>query len=1090
MFVSSIMRYSLIYLVAICWLVSDADAEEIDFNREIRPILSDKCYFCHGPDDNDRQAGLRLDVRDAAIDVIEVGEFLSRVHESDPDLIMPPPKTNLSLTAAEKKLLTAWVEQGAPYADHWSFTPLPESVAVPELESDSFSRGPIDRFVLSQIRTSGLNPTPAANPLRWLRRVTLDLTGLPPTTGEISAFERDIQKHNADEAYERAAERLVNSKAFGEHMAVAWLDAVRYADSYGYQSDKLNTQWPYRDWVVRAFNNNLPYDQFLTWQLAGDLLPDASEEQKLATAFNRIHRLNNEGGAVFEEWRIENVADRVHTFGTAVLGLTLECSRCHDHKYDPISARDYYSLSAFFNSIDESGVYDRTEKVPCPSMLLPTESQAAALDAARKQLAVTEAAYDSVREDALLRFQQRNNLRKVHADSIPDLKLALGFDHPFDNSIKTIYHPSQSDRAWASPVELVPVEVSDVARLPNPLATDDPMVANADTPRKPKPENEKSPNDAGRPQAESTQALPRLAMKLDGERGVTINGIEPFDRWMSFSVVISMRDTERSPLRSVIAHHTRGTDCGYNGWDLAITDGYLDVRMARVWPGNAISVRSTEQIPKDQWCQVATTYDGSSTAQGIRLFVNGKELPTEILRDELKKQCNVQVDHGGQFVIGQRFRDRGFTGGLIDDARVYLRDLTVLELACVYDGQSRAVDFKTFVSAIDVQSRQALAKLTTARKNVVMAEEAMQEIPNMRELESPRPAHVLARGQYDAPTDDTTLVTRNVPLHSVIPLPNDDVIDRRTLAKWVTDPKHPLTARVAVNRLWGNFFGNGLVGTPENFGLQGDTPSHPRLLDWLARDFVASGWDVKRFCKNIVLSSTYRQDSKATPEAIEADPENQLLSRGPSHRLSAEQIRDLVLAASDAMSPVLGGPPVSPYQPGEDLWRESNGMSPPYRQSVGKDLYRRSLYSVWKRTAPLPNMLAFDASTREVCMVKRSRTNTPLQALVLLNDVQFVEAARLLAADTLTKTANQSNECIVDAFLRSTGRLPTDAESVLLNELYEAELEHYRSRPEAATAYLSHGESKVPDSLPRPELAAMTVVCQAIFNLDATIWKR
>ncbi|MEO1616094.1 MAG: DUF1553 domain-containing protein [Planctomycetota bacterium] len=1032
-------------------------AEPIDFNRQIRPILSDKCYFCHGPDEENRQADLRLDVRDEAIDLIEAGELVDRINHEDADLLMPPPETNLVLTKVEKKLLEKWVEQGAEYAEHWAFSPLPEKVIEPKVANDTFSRNGIDRFILRRLESEGMKPSPPATPLRWLRRATLDLTGLPPTAKDIEAFETSLQALGEDKAYEAAVDRLLDSKAYGEHMAVAWLDAARYADSYGYQSDKLNTQWPYRDWVVRAFNGNLPYDDFLTWQLAGDLLPEPTRDQTLATAFNRIHRLNNEGGAVFEEWRLENVADRVHTFGTAVLGLTMECCRCHDHKYDPISMRDYYALSAFFNSIDESGVYDRTEKVPCPSMLLPNEEQSRELEAARLAVESAEQAYRDAVAVARDRFRDENQeIRRV-----ADLRLALGFDRPFENSLKEVYHPSESDRRWTQPVDLVPVDDCDIPRLEKGHSAD----GNAE------------------------KGLPRKALRLDGERGVTTKGIEPLDRWMAFSVVLTVKDQERSNLRSIIAHHTRGTDCGYNGWDLAISDGYLDVRLARVWPGNAISVRSTQRIPKDQWCQIATTYDGSSTAEGIKLFLNGRPLPTEVLRDGLKKQCNVLVDHGGQFVIGQRFRARGFTAGLVDDVRLYQRNLTPRELRWLATGTPQLIDAATHASASDPKCREAFQQLTEARKRFVMAEEAIDEIPIMDEMKSPRPAHVLSRGQYDAETNESTLVRRDVPLSKVLPLPESGRRDRLTLARWVTDPKHPLTARVAVNRLWANFFPSALVGTPENFGLQGDLPSHPRLLDWLARDFTVSGWDVKRLCKQIVLSSTYRQDSKATRAQLSADPKNQLLGRGPAHRLAAEQIRDLALAASGLLNPATGGPPVSPYQPGGDLWRESNGMSPPYQQSVGRSLYRRSLYSVWKRTAPLPNMLAFDSTTREVCTVERSRTNTPLQALVLLNDVQFVEASRVLAAD-LIQQSPEIPERIKTAFVRLTGRHATESEVNLLMNLYQEELEFYQANSEEAAAFVSQGDASAPESMPAAPLASLTVVCQSILNLDATIWKR
>lgn len=1044
--------------------------DEIDFNRDIRPILSDKCYFCHGPDEENNDSGLRLDSRAAAAEVIDSGELLKRITSDDPDAVMPPPHAKLTLSDDDIRTVKIWIQQGAVYKGHWAFALLPESTEPPTADPQ-WCRQTLDQFVRAKQTLEGVQPNPEAVPLRWLRRVTLDLTGLPPTIEDVNSFEqslgisqRDAQVIDADareRAYAAVVDRLLNSKAYGEHMAVAWLDAARYADSYGYQSDKLNTQWPYRDWVVKAFNDNLSYDKFLTWQLAGDLLDTPTEEQKLATAFNRIHRLNNEGGAVFEEWRIENVADRVHTFGTAVLGLTMECCRCHDHKYDPIPMRDYYSLSAFFNSIDESGVYDRTQKVPCPSILLPTPAQQQTLVDAQKDLAAAEQRYRTAIDSVDQRWQQWKQSAK-DGYVVSDLRLALGFDRKFDNTLKQIYHPSQSDRSWTSMPELVEVKDSAVARLAMDLASDKP--------------------------ADSAPNTLRLAMQLDGERGITTTGIEPFDRWTPFTVVVSMRETLRVADRSLIAHHTRGTDCGYNGWDLTIADGYLESRMYRVWPGNAIGIRTADPIPVDQWHQVAASYDGSSTAAGLQLFLNGKRLETVVLRDEVKKSCNVKVDHGGEFVVGQRFRARGLAHGLIDDVRVYTRDLTPPELGHLATAGESQPTLEYYTSAIDERARTAMAALTAARKAVVMAEEVMNEIPVMRETEQVRPAHVLARGQYDAPTSDKTRVARNTLSGLPLPFPKDAPQDRLGLAQWVTHPNHPLTARVAVNRMWLNFFAQSLVKTPENFGSQGDLPTHPAMLDWLARDFISSGWDVKRFCRHVVLSATYRQDSSTSPKQLEADPTNRLLARGPAYRLAAEQIRDLALSASGLLNSDRGGPPVSPYQPGGDLWRESNGMSPAFQQSVGKSLYRRSLYSVWKRTAPLPNMMAFDSTSREVCSVKRSRTNTPLQALVLLNDVQFVEACRKLAEIAVLRETDADR--VNRAFVALTGRQPDGIERKTLVKLLGEERVWFTDHPADASKLLALGDAKPNSKAGDASLAAMTTVCQAILNLDATIWKR
>lgn len=1037
-----------------------SSAAEIDFNRDVRVILSDKCYHCHGPDGSSQEADLRLDSRETAADVIESGELLARITSDDPDIRMPPPDSKLSLTEENKQTIRQWVEAGAEYAEHWAFELLPSSVEVPKVPNDDWSRQPLDRFVLKKLRAANLPPNSEAAPLRWLRRATLDLTGLPPTVEQTHQFEQRLASDDLESVYVATVNDLLDSPAFGEQLAISWLDVARYADSYGYQSDKLNTQWPYRDWVVNSINHNLPYDQFLTWQLAGDLLPTPSRDQLVATAFNRIHRLNNEGGAVFEEWRLENVADRVHTFGTAMLGLTLECCRCHDHKYDPIPTRDYYALSAFFNSIDESGVYDRHQKVPCPSLLLPTPEQTAELKRASEELQAAERRFEATLREAADRFATWNSSPVEHRSVPVDLKLALTFDRPFDDSLKAIYHPSESDRKWTTPPALSPVEEPGIPRFPAEQSADF-----------------------------SPDHNERMALTLDGERGVTTHGIEPFDRWTPFTVVMTLSETARVAERSLIAHHTRGTDCGYNGWDLTLVDGHLESRMYRVWPGNAIGVRTQAPLPLGGWHQVAASYDGSSQAAGLRIYVDGKPVGTTVLRDSVKKSANVEVDHGGEFVVGQRFRSRGFAGGQIDDVQVYSRALTAPELLYLSRGEPQAPTAQYYASAIDRECRAAMQQLTAARRAYVMAEEVAQEIPIMQETSKARPTHVLARGAYDAPTDDSTLVPRSLPTAIHLPLPEGAPHNRLGLARWVTHPRHPLTARVAVNRLWGNFFTDPLVRTPENFGSQGELPTHPELLDFLARDFIDGGWDVKRLCQQIVLSSTYRQDSAVTKVKLSADPSNRLLARGPAHRLSAEQIRDLALAASGLINHQRGGPPVSPYQPGEDLWRESNGMSPSYQQSVGKDLYRRSLYSVWKRTAPLPNMLAFDATPREVCTVKRARTNTPLQALVLLNDVQFIEASRKLAERVLT-TESGDRARIERAFRSLTGRRPDTQEAATLLELLADETSWFGAHPHDAAELIGHGESAVSAELDSTELAAMTVVCQTILNLDAATWKR
>ncbi|MGJ8724483.1 MAG: DUF1553 domain-containing protein [Roseibacillus sp.] len=1034
---------------------------EVSYNYDVRPILSDNCFLCHGPDEKENGAGLRLDNAASAFAALTESDGFAivagdaeqsvawqRIQSDDPDEVMPPPDSHLAMTDDEKEVIRQWIEQGAPYEKHWAFDNLPAKVDVPTVSDNDWPYNSIDNFILATLEEEEVTPSPTADPLRWLRRVTFDLTGLPPTEEEVARFS-DAASADFEKAKEDTVDLLLDSSAYGEHMAVGWLDAARYADSYGLQSDKLNTQWPYRDWVVQALNDNLPYNDFLTWNIAGDLLPEATREQKLATAFNRLHRLNNEGGAIFEEWRTENIADRVHTFGTAVLGLTFECTRCHDHKYDPLTMTDYYSLFAFFNSIDENGMYDRTARVPSPTLLLPTREEESTLAQAKKNFEQAQKTYQDTLTASAEEFENwLNNDTPIYQKVGLEMpKVGLDFTQgKLDSKVAKF---SEGDHGNAAPL---PFENFHPA----------------------KPDE--------------------LAVALDGDRYLSFHGIPSFDRWTPFTIGIALHQTQTSGPRAVLAHHSRGTDAGFNGWDLTLEDGYLESRLYRVWPGNGMGVRTLEPLPTGTIQHLTATWDASDQANGLKLYLDGVELATKVLRDNKVKSANVATQHGGKFGLGSRWRDRGLAGGRINSFAYYDRALTQIEISKLAElctetpppVPTEAHYQEYFTHHFHEPSRIALAHAHKALHAFVQTEEPITEIPVMEELPKPLPAYILDRGEYSAPKTPDKLVTRNTPAE-LMPFPADAPRDRAGLAQWTVHPDNPLTARVFVNRIWAGFIGVGLIDTPENFGLQGALPSHPELLDWLSRDFVNSGWDIKALCKKIVLSSTYGQDSRHRPDLVERDPENRLLARGPAHRLSAEQIRDLALASSGLLNPEAGGPPVSPYQPGEDLWTESNGMSPPYQQSVGQSLHRRSLYSVWKRTAPLPNMLAFDAGTREVCAVARSRTNTPLQALVLLNDVQFVEAARHLAEEILNQ---EPTEQIAQAFIRLAGRPASAEEEKVLLELYQEQLDRFQSEPDAAQKLIALGETPANKDLPAPQLAATTVICQTILNLDATIWKR
>lgn len=1038
--------------------VSTADEVLVEYNSDIRPILSDKCFFCHGPDEANNKAGLRLDTAEAAFAQLKEGvghaivpgeseksAVWQRISTDDPDLVMPPPDAQVALTVLEKDLIKRWIDQGAEFQEHWAFVPLPESIAKPAQGDAEWGRNEVDHFISVQHQNLGFSPNSAADPLTWLRRASFDLTGLPPSLEMIDRF-----KGKSEAEYEAMVDEFLASEHYGEHMAVGWLDAARYADSYGFQSDKLNNQWPYRDWVVKAFNDNLGYDKFLTYNLAGDLLENPTREQLQATAFNRLHRLTNEGGSIEEEFLVENAADRLHTFGTAVLGLTMECARCHDHKYDPISAKDYYSLFAFFNSIPENGLYDNPSKVPSPTMLLPNPQQERTLEGARNRIAHAEKELKLAKEAAEPSFQEWK--KQV------DFRSAL-------NGLSGHYEFEES--------------LSSVKNLVN--AKEKPSSANGLKP---------------------IVGPSGQAVQFNGDQLVRIHTEVATERGHPFSLGFRIKDNEKSSVTAAVAHKTWGTEVGYNGFDVLLRDGFLELRLYRVWPGNGIGIRSKVPLTQAKWHQVAFAYDGSNNASGMQLSIDGTLVEVEELgSDVLLKSATGKGDGIGPLTLGPRFRGRGFKGGALDSIYLYQRDLTAIELNALSSGMfAKAIRYRKedhsesmlrdyYLTHHAGAVHQAKAKLNGARRHQVSIENRVFEVSIMKELKAPRPTYILERGEYDSPKHEENRVERDV-FEEILPrFPEGQPKNRLGLAQWLLDPSHPLTSRVFVNRVWQNFFGNGLVGTSDNFGLQGSLPSHPKLLDWLSRDFIQHGWDIKRLHKQIVLSATYRQSSSVKKEVLERDPENRWLARGQAHRLGAEQLRDQVLVASGLLNPQMGGAPVSPYQPGKDLWRESNSMSPAYRQSKGDALLRRSIYSVWKRTAPLPNMTAFDATSREVCSVKRSSTNTPMQALVLLNDVQFVEAARALATKVILQDDDHQIR-VRHAFLSLTGRAPIEAEMQLLLALYQEQLEHYRERGDAAKKLVSHGESKVNEAIEPVELAAMTVLCQAMINLDASVWKR
>ena len=1024
---------------------------KVDFNHHIKPLLSDRCFKCHGPDEKSREAKLRLDQPEGAFKALDDGMFvikprdlahsevIRRITTKDADDVMPPAKSNLALNADEIALIRRWVEQGAEWKKHWSFLPV-EDVPVPQVKNSKWPRNDVDRFTLGRLEAEKLKPAPEATKEHWLRRVALDLTGLPPTLKEMDDFLAD----KSSDAYERAVDRLLASPSYGERMAVDWLDVARYADTYGYQSDRFNHLWPYRDWVISAFNRNVRINNFITWQIAGDLLPDATREQRIATAFNRLHRQTNEGGSVDEEFRVEYNADRVHTLAGAFLGLTMECARCHDHKYDPITQKDYYRLFAFFNSTEESGLYSHfTDAIPSPTVLL----------------------FKDDAEEAKHREMKRAIAAKEQELAARATAAKAGFE------------------AWLGQLKEWPKAVPvahysfDSLYITNTLGTNFP----------------------GKLHDGPTNAPGRVgqALGFSGENSVTFDKVADFKRTDAFSFTFWIRAPEELPEVIVLHHQQAGSDAGYHGYQFVLEDGHATFALVHFWPGNAIKVRTRDRLPLNQWIHVGITYDGSSRADGVKLFLDGQPAATEVVKDHLFKD----FANGQPLTLAARFRGRGFKGGFIDDLRIFNHALTSLEMehtrvadaspsplggerAGVRGAPSNAALLAHYLARLDEPSAKLRAELKQLRDAENKFINAVPELMSMGDLPTPRPTHVLKRGEYDKRGDTVEPGTPE----SIFPLDPALPRNRLGLARWLTDPRHPLTSRVLVNRAWQQFFGRGLVVTAEDFGSQGALPSHPELLDWLARHFMDTGWDLKALCKLIVLSATYRQSSAAPPALLARDPDNTLLARGPKTRLSAEMLRDSALAAAGLLVHEIGGPSVKPYQP-EGLWEEkSSGWK--YEADKGAGLYRRSLYTYWKRASQHPMMITFDAAERNVCVVRRQQTSTPLQALVLLNDPQFVEAARKLAERVLKEAPPSPDARITFAFRLLTSRHPTAKERSILRRLYDEQLAAFRTEEPGAASLLKVGDAKPDPALNPAELAAASALSSAILNFDEAILKR
>jgi hypothetical protein len=1017
-----------------------AAGKPVDFDRDVRPILSDRCFACHGPDDRPRMANLRLDTEDGlfadrgSYKVVAPGDLaksrlLMRISAAN-STRMPPPQTGPGLTETQIATIRQWIEQGAKWERHWAFVP-PERPVLPAVRAEKWVRSPIDRFVLARLEREALKPSPEAGRATLLRRLSFDLTGLPPTTAEIDAFLAD----KSAGAYEKQVDRLLALPQYGERMATQWLDLARYADTHGYHIDSERDMWKWRDWVIDAFNSNMPFDRFGIEQLAGDLLPNATLRQKLASGFNRNHMINYEGGAIPEEYQVEYVADRVDTTANVFMGLTLGCARCHDHKYDPILQKDYYRFFAFFNSIAEKGL-DGKNGNAAPTLEMPTAEQASQMAWLQQGIAEHEAVLSDKEIQPLVTAWQKTRLA-----SLPEAPLdGLLAHYSLDGDARVI-------------------------KGVTPFVT----------------------------------GPPGRSVAFNGEAHVEF----PAFQAERFAVAFWMR-SGAMPEMTVLE--------GGPGFDIGVEEShpqpdfkrgsplYVEYQ-GRRWHSRAI-------IFGGQWHHVAVNFDAAQPS----LFLDGKPVTLEAVG-------TLRVATSGPLAIGDPHNNKPFKGDA-GGLRVYSRALSPLEAEAlalhepirfilsqeeskrIREQKQRLRDyFLTYDAPADL--RRVYVQLNSLKAQQAGLKKEIATVQVMAEMARPRDTFVLARGDYRNQGDK---VTPGVPSF-LPPLPraegpkvegNAAPPNRLALAEWLFSPRHPLTARVAVNRYWQLYFGIGLVKTAEDFGSQGEAPVQRELLDWLATEFQTH-WDIKALQRLIVTSATYRQASQVSAPLLEKDPENRLLARGPRFRLAAEMVRDNALAASRLLNKNIGGPSVFPYQPPglwEELSRGETFTAQEYHESAGADLYRRSMYTFWKRTVPPAALTTFDAPDREKCTSRRLITNTPLQALVLLNDPTYVEAARALAQRTIfeggpaggRETGNAPQARIRWLFREATGRLPSQAETRVLLELFERRLDHYQKQPAEAAKLIAIGASR-PGNVEATELAAWTMVASTVLNLDETVTK-
>ncbi len=1036
-----------------------AGAAPLSYNKDIRPILSDNCFNCHGPDSASRKAGLRLDKFEEAtrpnkdgVAAIVPGDltkssFVARITTKDTDDLMPPPESHKELKPDQIATLQRWIMEGAKYEAHWSFIP-PTRPPVPVVTNPAWSGNPIDAFLLKEMEANGLTPAPEADRRTLARRASLDLIGLPPEPALVEEFVND----STPGAWERLIDKLMTSPHYGEHRARYWLDAARYADTSGIHFDNYREIWHYRQWVIGAFNRNQPFDQFTIEQLAGDLLPNHTLDQDIASGFNRCNITTNEGGAIAEEYLVLYARDRTETTSQVFMGLTMGCAVCHDHKFDPISQKDFYAMSAFFNNTTQAAMDGNIKDTP-PVIFVPDDQDRPRWTALQGEIAAAKKAVEDRRTGARPEFD------KWLVTASPDI---------FKNQV------SSKDLQIHAPLNEAGGE-NFLVTTPGGQA---PVACSAG------------------PGVMEGVVSPR-AFKVDPGNTVAVPQPDGFESNKPFSYGAWVKLPANNLTGAIMARMEEGPR--YRGWDLWIQGGRPGTHIISSWQQDAVKVIGKKTIPANEWHHIFVTYDGSGKASGVHVYLDGVEQQTDREADNLKGS----IQNTLPLKFGQRDKSSRLENIGLQDVRLYSRLLNPAEVAALPNAQkyggilAKAVDqrsdaekkalFDWWLPNSDQPWKDATAKVASLEGEQVMIKQRGAVAHVMHEKMEQPMAFVLSRGDYDKRKEKVTPETP-----SSLPKMADDLPRNRLgLAQWLLRPEHPLTARVTVNRLWQEFFGTGLVRSAGDFGITGDLPTHPELLDWMAVEFRETGWDMKKFIRLVMTSAAYKQSVAAPKEKYLKDPANRLLARGPRFRMDAEMVRDYALASSGIMTPKIGGPSVRPYQP-DGIWEavampESNTRY--YKKDTGEALYRRSMYTLWKRAAPPASMDIFNAPARENCTVRRERTNTPLQALVTLNDVQFIEAARFLAARTL-KEGGATVDSRLDYMARRILCRPlSPEEQPILVASHDDLAAHYKTTPADAKALLSEGEYKADPALDAGDLAAWTMVANQLLNLDEVLNK-